>query len=270
MKRKHSLWIGTLVTALLGCGDDTTSGGGGSGAGGSAVGGGGQGGTTSGGGGAGGGLAGLTATWHFAEYTAPNPPDVVDYQLVGPNADLEVCLFDESRCATTDADGNAQITGLSPETNIAIVAQKPGFSPLLLQYVVHSTDPMFGSGWQNDDELLGYIGSSGCTVPPAPGKANLWVGIGPGMSVTSSPPMTFVYTAEDGVFDPALTMVPVTTPPLLALAVACDLDPGTFELSIAGGLGNCHMVEGWPPAAGGDLQVLTSAGAITVVNWICE
>lgn len=264
------------LTAVVACDDDTSSGGGGNGAGGQATGGeatgaGGQGGATSGGGGQGGGvIEGLSATWTVTEILAPQPPNNLDWATVGPLVDLEVCLLDGSKCSTTDANGVAMIPGLPESTSFAVVLQKAGFSPLLTQFVMQTSDLAIGSYTADDAELGGYVASAGCTIPPAAGKSNLWIGLPPGASVTSSPALAFVYGGADGVFDPALTEVPAATPPPVAQAVACDVDPGTFELTIHNALGSCAMYEGWPPAGNGDLQALTVADMTTVVNWVCN
>ena len=265
-----------VLTTVVACDDDTSSGGGGNGAGGQATGGeatgaGGQGANTAGGGGQGGGVVeGLSATWTVTEMLAPVPPNNLEWQTVGPLADFEICLLDGSKCSTTDASGVAMIPGLPENTNFAVVQQGAGFSPLLTQYVMLTSDLAIGSYTASDAELGGFIASAGCTIPPAAGKANLWVGLPPGASVTSAPALTFVYGGADGVFDPALTEVPVATPPSVAQAVACDIDPGTFELTIQNALGSCAMYEGWPPAGNGDIQALTVADMTTVVNWICN
>lgn len=269
--RLFHAWMLGLSIATIACGDDTNTGGGGSsngGNGGATAGGGtgGTGGTETGGGGQGGAIEGLSATWTEQEVGAPT---ATEWPVLGPLTDLEICLLDGSKCSTTDESGIATIMGLNENENFAVVMQKAGISPTLLQYATETSDLMFGGYMGDDTVLAAFFGSAGCTFPPASGKANLIIGVPPGASVESMPDLAWVYSGADG-FDPLLTAVPADTPTSLAWAAVCDVDADTIQLTFLGTVGTCYRYEGWPPSGDNDVDGLTAADMTTIVNWICD
>ena len=202
----------------------------------------------------------VTPTFEMLTVTVTEPISLDDLFGGPPLEGVELCESDTTTCATTDADGRAEIE-VTANAEITYTLTKEGYLPYLVP--VLPTGPM-SSTWPMLSEQLGedfadimmisfpWVGGlvAVAAFPLAPGATFDLVG----------ETVPAYYTDDDGVAVPVPMLTATSSD---GRGGFVEVSPGEHEVEFGGTASDCKRSFGWPSTEANRIRLPVEAGYIT-------
>lgn len=252
----HWVCVCALVVPLIGCGDETTATGGTGGDGGAAgMGGGGSGGD----GGAAGAKVALSVSVTEAEGVSPI--------VRGPAFEgVELCETDTTNCATTDADGLAEIM-VSANQEISYTVSKDGYAPFLVGDVTDET--LLPTVWPMFNDAMLADAAEALEIPYPYTGGILALQVLPNMAGVTFDLLD--ETAKQYYADEAgIDTLGLTATTSRGWGGFLEVSPGEHQVEFGGTATNCTPSIAWPGDAANRIKVPVRVGYVSYGSMDCD